>query len=71
MNSSLSAEIAHDQAYDPRILPGEITQGFKAVGVINGKMDLAHFKKATPPFADPNQRLTNNSHLPAVASDDF
>jgi hypothetical protein len=26
-------------------LPGEITQGFKNVGVINGKMDLPHFQK--------------------------
>ena len=74
---SLSAEIADEiadaQAYDPRILPGEITQGFKAVGVINGKMDLPHFKKAksSPFFVDPSQQLTNDSHLPAVVSHDF
>lgn len=33
------------KSYDPRIEPGEISQGFKAVGVLNGKMDPPHFYK--------------------------
>ena len=33
------------KSYDPRIEPGEIAQGFKSVGVLNGKMDPPHFYK--------------------------
>ena len=33
------------KSYDPRIEPGEISQGFKSVGVMNGKMDPPHFYK--------------------------